>query len=169
MDIKKLKEELIVDEGLVGEIYKCSEGFLTFGVGEKVQKFGINHLVSPNDPEYGMEEGTPVSFNRIQEAFDEDIKECLVDAEYFYIDLYTYPEEVQRIIANMCFNLGRDKYSKFRKMIAAIENRDWKKAAKEMKNSLWYHQVKSRGKRLVGRMNKVTETYYVNPNQHSLG
>ena len=165
MDIKKLKEELIVDEGLVGEIYKCSAGYLTFGVGDKIKKFGINHLVSVNDPEYNMPEGTPVSFDRIQKAFDVDVQECIEDAEFHFPKLYTYPEEIQRVIANMEFNIGRRRFGKFKKMIAAIEDRNWEEMAKQMKNSLWYHQVGYRSKRLIERVLSVRDTHYRNLNQ----
>jgi GH24 family phage-related lysozyme (muramidase) len=39
------------------------------------------------------------------------------------------------------FNLGVGGFSTFRKMIAAVERRDWTAAAEEMRDSIWYHQV----------------------------
>ena len=42
--------------------------------------------------------------------------------------------------------------AKFVKMIAAVKRHDWKGAADEMENSLWFRQVGSRGQELVQRM-----------------
>ena len=73
--------------------------------------------------------------------------------------LYPYfgelPEEAQQIIANMMFNMGRPRLSKFKKMKQAVDNRDWKEAANQMKSSRWYVQVKNRADRLVNRMERI--------------
>ena len=47
------------------------------------------------------------------------------------------------------------RLSKFQKMKAAVERRDWVGAAEEMKNSAWYTQVGRRGVDLVNRMKNV--------------
>ena len=52
----------------------------------------------------------------------------------------TLPLQAQMVIIDMVFNLGVGGFSTFRKMIAAVERRDWT-AAKEMRDSIWYHQV----------------------------
>ena len=52
----------------------------------------------------------------------------------------TLPLQAQMVISDMVFNLGVGGFSTFRKMIAAVERRDWT-AAKEMRDSIWYHQV----------------------------
>ena len=65
------------------------------------------------------------------------------------------PEEVKRIIANMMFNMGRPRLSKFKGMKAGVDARDWNKAADEMVDSRWYRQVTNRADRLVARMRNV--------------
>ena len=62
------------------------------------------------------------------------------------------PEEAQLIIANMMFNLGRPRLSKFKGMKAGVDAKDWNKAADEMVDSAWYRQVPNRAGRLVERM-----------------
>ena len=47
------------------------------------------------------------------------------------------------------------RLSKFQKMKAAVERRDWEAASDEMKNSEWFTQVGRRGVDLVTRMNNV--------------
>ena len=68
-----------------------------------------------------------------------------------------WPEEVQQIVVNMMFNMGRPRLSKFKNFRAAMEDRDWKRAAVEGRDSLWYRQVTNRAERLMTRMEKVGE------------
>ena len=146
MDIEKLREEIKYDEGSVNEIYLDHLGLATFGIG---------HLVTEWDEEYGWEVGTPVSEDRCNEVFDSDIQIVLADCEQLYSDFNELPEEVQRIIANMMFNMGRPRLSKFKGMKAGVDARDWNKAADEMVDSSWYRQVTNRAERLVERMRNV--------------
>ena len=146
MDIEKLREEIKYDEGSVNEIYLDHLGLATFGIG---------HLVTEWDEEYGWEVGTPVSEDRCNEVFDSDIQIVLADCKQLYPDFNELPEEVQRIIANMMFNMGRPRLSKFKGMKAGVDSRDWNKAADEMVDSRWYKQVTNRADRLVERMRAI--------------
>ena len=146
MDIEKLREEIKYDEGSVNEIYLDHLGLATFGIG---------HLVTEWDEEYGWEVGTSVSTDRCNEVFDSDIQIVLSDCERLYPDFNDLPEEVQRIIANMMFNMGRPRLSKFKGMKSGVDARDWQKAADEMVDSRWYRQVTKRADRRVERMRNV--------------
>ena len=143
MNIEQLRKELEVDEGVKYEIYNDHLGYPTFGIG---------HLVRDNDPESGEPVGTPVSEDRVIEAFNQDVETVLSDCNILYDDFSDLPEEAQLIIANMMFNLGRPRLSKFKGMKAGVDSRDWKKAADEMVDSAWYRQVPNRAGRLVTRM-----------------
>jgi lysozyme len=76
----------------------------------------------------------------------------LADCEQLYYGFNVLPEEVQLIIANMMFNMGRPRLSKFKGMKAGVDAQDWNKAADEMIDSAWYRQVPNRAGRLVKRM-----------------
>ena len=143
MNIEQLRKELEVDEGVKYEIYNDHLGYPTFGIG---------HLVRDTDPEAGAAVGTPVTEDRVIEAFNEDVETVLSDCAILYDDFDELPEEVQLIIANMMFNLGRPRLSKFKGMKAGVDSRDWNKAADEMIDSAWYRQVPNRAGRLVKRM-----------------
>jgi len=143
MNIEQLRKELEVDEGVKYEIYNDHLGYPTFGIG---------HLVRDTDPEAGAALGTPVSEDRVIEAFNQDVETVLSDCNTLYDDFDDLPEEAQLIIANMMFNLGRPRLSKFKGMKAGVDARDWKKAADEMVDSAWYRQVPNRAGRLVTRM-----------------
>ena len=146
MDIDKLREEIAYDEGSVNEIYLDHLGLPTFGIG---------HLVIDSDPEHGQPVGTPVSEDRCNEAFDNDVQTVINDCNILYPDFDELPEEVQRIIANMMFNMGRPRLSKFKGMKRGVDAKDWNAAADEMVDSNWYRQVTKRADRLVARMRAV--------------
>ena len=146
MNIDKLREELKVDEGVKYEIYLDHLGLPTFGIG---------HLVLDSDVEHGQEVGTAVSEDRVVEAFASDVDVVLKDCVTLYPDFETLPEEVQLIIANMMFNMGRPRLSKFKGMKRGVDARDWNTAADEMVDSAWYRQVTKRADRLVARMRAV--------------
>ena len=146
MDIEKLREQLEIDEGIVHEIYLDHLGYPTFGIG---------HLVTDEDPEYGADVGTEVDETRCIEAFNEDVETVLRDCHILYEDFEDLPEEVKQIIANMMFNMGRPRLSKFKGMKAGDDARDWNRAADEMVDSAWYRQVTNRAERLVERMRNV--------------
>ena len=146
MDIEKLREQLKIDEGCVYEIYNDHLGYPTFGIG---------HLVIESDPENGEEIGTPVSESRVIEAFEQDVETVLSDCAILYPDFDELPEEVQQIVANMMFNLGRPRLSKFAGMKRGVDSQDWDAAADEMVDSRWSRQVGARAERLVQRMRNV--------------
>jgi len=148
LDVEKLRKQLEIDEGVVHEIYLDHLGLPTFGIG---------HLVLESDPEHGKEVGTPVDEDRCIEAFESDLKSVLSDCSILYPDFDGLPEEAQQIIANMMFNMGRPRLTKFKMMKAAVDERKWNDAADQMVDSRWYAQVGKRAERLVDRMRNVGE------------
>ena len=58
------------------------------------------------------------------------------------------------VLIEMCYNLGLSGLAGFKKMLAAVEAGDYKKAAKEMLDSKWAFQVKGRAVELA----KIMET-----------
>ena len=146
MDIEKLREQLEIDEGIVHEIYLDHLGYPTFGIG---------HLVRESDPEHGANVGTKVDEARCIEAFNQDVESVIKDCKILYPDFDDLPEEVQQIVANMMFNMGRPRLSKFKGMKRGVDAKDWNAAADEMVDSVWYRQVTNRAERLVERMRNV--------------
>jgi lysozyme len=143
MDLNLLREQLEIDEGRVDALYNDHLGYATFGIG---------HLVLESDPEYGQEIGTPVSADRVIETFEQDCENVLRDCNILYEDFDDLPSEAQQVIANMMFNMGRPRLSKFRGMKRGVDSRSWNDAADEMVDSAWYRQVTKRADRLVERI-----------------
>jgi lysozyme len=146
MNIEQLKETLKVDEGVVYEIYNDHLGYPTFGIG---------HLVLDRDTEHGLPVGTPVSEDRVSECFEQDVQIVIEDCKKLHGGWDGYPEEVKQIVANMMFNMGLTRLSKFNKHNAALQCGDWKEAAVEGRDSRWYKQVTNRAERLMERLEKI--------------
>jgi lysozyme len=146
MNIQQLREQLEIDEGVKYVIYLDHLGLPTFGIG---------HLVTKTDPESGQAVGTTVNKERVAECFEQDVAGVINDCNKLYHKFEELPEEVQQIIANMMFNLGRTRLSKFKGMKRGIDSLNWNQAADEMVDSRWYRQVNNRAQRLVERMRTV--------------
>tara|TARA_X000000950_G_C13375812_1_gene442272 strand:- start:52 stop:492 length:441 start_codon:yes stop_codon:yes gene_type:complete len=146
MDIEKLRDQLKIDEGCVYSVYLDHLNLPTIGIG---------HLVTEWDDEYGKPVGTEVSEDRVNELFDQDVQVTIDECKLLYNDFDDLPEEAQQIIANMMFNMGRPRLSRFHKMKKAVDARDWVEAGNQMKDSRWYNQVTTRADRLVERMKSI--------------
>ena len=148
MNIEQFRDELKRDEGVKNEIYLDHLGLPTCGIG---------HLITEWDTEYNAEVGTPVSEERVNELFEKDLATTIDECRLIYSDFDVLPVKVQHIVANMMFNMGRPRLSRFHKMKKAVDNRDWFEAAYQMTDSKWYKQVPNRAMRLVDEMKSVSE------------
>jgi len=138
-----IKEDLIRHEGYKEEIYLCSEGIPTFGIG---------HAVKETDMEYTWPVGSPVEKERIDAVFILDCEDAVNDIEHLISDVSSHSDQCIRVLVNMAFNLGRTRLSRFKNMLAAVEAKDYEKASEEMKDSRWYGQVGRRSVELVEMM-----------------
>ena len=129
------------------EIYLDHLGLPTFGVG---------HLILESDPEHGKPVGTPVSNQRTADAFEHDLDTAIDECKVLYEEEWDgFPAEVQEILVNMMFNMGRPRLSQFKKMNAALAEGDWHTASVEGRDSRWYNQVGNRANRLMSRLEVV--------------
>jgi lysozyme len=140
-------EQLKIDEGVIYGVYKDPLGHLTFGIG---------HLITRDDDEDGLPEGYDVSEERIYEAFQDDLDTAISECEILFEACWNnFPAELQEVLVNMMFNLGRRGLGKFKKFINHLENHHWPLAALEMLDSRWARQVGNRAIRLSDRVAKL--------------
>ena len=141
MNLIKLQEEISKDEGIKFETYRCSLGHLTGGIG---------HLITEWDEEiYSGPVGTAIPTEQVNDWFAKDIETTIKDCNLLFSQFNNLPDDIQHVLANMCFQLGRPRLSKFKNMIAAVEDLDWHRMADEMENSRWFKQTPNRAKRLI--------------------
>lgn len=142
MNIELCKEQIKRHEGEVLNIYEDSLGYKTLGVG---------HLCQPEDPEYDWAVGTSVSQEVVDMYYENDFDKHYMEAIHVFgshEDWDELPEVIQRVLVNMCFNLGGSRLSKFRNMLKACREHNWKEMAVQMEDSRWYGQVGRRSKEL---------------------
>ena len=142
MNIELCKAEIKRHEGEVLKIYEDSLGYKTLGIG---------HLCQPEDPEYAWEVGTKVSQEVVDMYYEQDFKKHYQETVHVYgsyEDFQNLPEPIQRVLVNMCFNLGGTRFSKFKNMLKACKEHNWEQMAAEMENSRWYSQVGRRSQEL---------------------
>ena len=144
MNLDELREEIAADEGVKYEIYRDHIGYKTMGIG---------HLcIAGVDPEYDLAVGTPVFVERVNELFDKDIKRTIADCKIVHDDFDDLPDEAQKILANMCFQMGLGRFMKFHLTHDLVKKRDWDGVSQEMLDSRWAEQTPERAQRLSRRM-----------------
>ena len=141
-----LINQIKADEGVVYEIYNDHLGYATFGVG---------HLIKSTDPEVHLEVGSLVTKERVDACLVEDLQTAVVECRVLYPWFMSAPQEAKEILINMMFNMGRPRLSKFKNFNRELEHQDWRQAAVEGRDSLWYRQVTKRAERLMTRMENV--------------
>ena len=147
MNLVTLQDEIADDEGVKYETYHCSLGHLTGGIG---------HLITEWDEEiYSGPVGTRIPHEQINDWFTKDIEVTIKDCKIIFEEFDSLPSEAQLVIANMCFQLGRPRLSKFKNFIAAVKDEDWQRAGDEMQDSRWYKQTTNRADRLIARITKL--------------
>lgn len=127
------------DEGRSPVVYKDTKGLWTLGDGI---------LVDPKVPGAGLrpEEMDYITANRCNIAFRDAVHIIGQDA------FTTLSGPRQRVVINMCYNLGASKFAGFQKAIAFMRAGAFDKAADEMQSSQWFAEVGDRGTRLVKQM-----------------
>ena len=144
MNREAVYEQLKIDEGVVYEVYLDHLGYPTFGVG---------HLIIEGDAEHGSAVGTTITEERVKECFEKDLDIAVSECEALFGDNWNnYTGELQEVLVNMMFNMGRGRLGGFKKFIAAINESDWNKASIEMMDSRWATQVGNRAIRLRDRV-----------------
>ena len=137
MNRDELSKQLVIDEGLRLKPYRCTDGKLTFGVGRNL-----------DDVVVSKEEAMMLLSNDIASAIA-DLDRCLPWWS-------SMSDKRQQVLANMCLNMGIGNSKKgllsFRNTLASMERKDYKAAAKGMRDSAWFKQVGARAERLAKMM-----------------
>ena len=129
-DKERLTADLIRDEDLRLKPYRDTAGKLTIGIGQNLDDVGITEAEA-------------------RFLLANDIAKAIEDAKAVCPSFETLPEPAQRALANMAFNLGRTRLSKFKNMLAALEAKDFETAAREALDSKWAEQVGERAWRIA--------------------
>ena len=149
-----LLEELVKHEGLRLQVYQDTLGIDTIGIGRNLKDRGISkaELDELDIPtidhvyEYGITEADAML---LAENDVQIVEEELLRAHPCVEDLDAVR---QLVLVDMAFNMGVPRLCKFKKMWNAVHEQKFDIAAKEMLDSRWANQVKSRSVKLANAM-----------------
>lgn len=127
--------ELRRDEGVEPFPYTDTVGKLTIGVGRNLTDRGL-------------------SDDEIDYLLQNDIDLCIDDLNRGVPWWVTLSPARQRVLINMCFNLGWPRLRGFVRTLSAMRRGDFATAAEGMRLSLWAKQVGARAERLAQMMER---------------
>ncbi len=129
MNHSRLRRQIRRHEGFRRHPYTDTTGHVSIGYGRNLDDVGISRMEAKT-------------------MLDNDVEIAASSCRRFtwYADLKPIRQEA---VLNMMFNLGWTKFNTFKKMIAALEVRDYNTAAREALDSLWAIQTGARARELA--------------------
>ena len=149
-DFKALIEQITEDEGFRQDVYECTAGYDTVGIG-----FALKDLdFTPDEALAIIKWQIDNSLIRMGlEHSQEKVAQLLSKLHFRLAEKYDYydnlPPMIHSVLINMCYHMGVSGVSKFRKMWANMKDSNWKVAADEMLDSRWAKQTPNRANRLA--------------------
>jgi len=135
----KLRKLLIRHEGLRLRPYQCTAGRWTVGYGHNLES-------------HGEAIPTSITIEQAEKYLDQDMasaeSQCRSRMPFFG----GLSPVRQAVLIDMCFNLGINGLLGFKNTLAAVSSGDYARAAKQMLESKWATQVKTRAVRLARMM-----------------
>jgi lysozyme len=139
-----LEKRIMEHEGFRKKIYKDSLGKQTIGYG---------HLITEND---NFEEGIEYKKSDLLDLFHKDLEKAREGANQLVGHISELHTEAKNCIIEMVFQLGTQGVRNFKKMILALEEKDYQEASRQMLDSRWHTQTKTRCEALAKFMAQCT-------------
>lgn len=127
-----LLEDIKKEEGFVGVQYDDHLGNPTIGYGTLL----------------------PLTKAEAELILEHRLKTFILNVKMSLSEL-TIKDEAWEILYHMAYQMGVNGLLKFKKMIKALEQEDYKTASREGLDSLWAKQTPNRAKRLMERMKNI--------------
>ncbi len=168
-DIGGLKNVIRFNEGVRHSVYLDILGKLNIGVGfnlnrsdlvDKFEQAGI-------DVAEVLVNHVPLSSIQIDMLFDLSLTDALNDIRDVIKDFDNLSSDRQIALVDMMFQLGKNRFKKFKRMIGHVNNKNWPKAAEQLLDSrLALKQTPDRAHRNAERMvgvqlkRKISEPFF---------
>lgn len=147
-------------EGLILRSYNDKLGYRTVGYGHNMDK--------PMSKRMFLKLGIPyrdvytgklrITKSQAERLFGLDMAIVRREVPKVVTSYKDHPPYVQNILRDLHYNLGKAKFSEFKKTIAAFNDFDYGKAADELFDSKWYKQVGWRAKSIVNALRDLDES-----------
>jgi lysozyme len=149
-DRQALEDELALDEGKRLKAYRDTVGKWTIGIGRNLDDVGahpltrsVRDIIANGISEYEQDR-----------LFDYDINRTVADLDRELPWWRSLDPVRQRVMINMCFNLGITGLCGFKNTLGMIQRKEYSKAADNMLQSNWARQVGKRANRLSEMIRK---------------
>jgi lysozyme len=131
--IEQLKQDLIFEEGFISNAYQDHLGFWTIGVGRLIDK----------------KKGGGITYEEAMFLLENDIKQKSKDLFKALPWLKNKPENIQRALLNMAFQMGVNGVLNFKTTLGFIKKGEYEAAAYSAMQSKWASQTPARAKRVT--------------------
>ena len=121
-----LRDYIVRWEGYRQTVYACPAGTPTIGIGHNLS-FEHQKVVYTD--------------KEIEVYYTQDITRAKVIARKWLRNFDTLPQNVQFVTLSLIFTVGETGFVKFAKYRQSIMFSDYRQAARELRNSLWWKQV----------------------------
>jgi len=125
------------EEGCRLKAYQDTRGIWTIGYGH----------TGPN-----VHPGMAVTQDEAEDLLEHD----LLMAQWGVEKAFPWVEGLDPVrkdaVVDICFNMGAHRFMGFHRAIAAMVQHDWQGAVKELRDSLWQHQVGRRADSIEARL-----------------
>ena len=138
MNSEALVRQLVEHEGLRTDLYVDTVGKQTIGVGRNLTDVGISQAEALM-------------------LLDNDIARAEAGLDRAFPWWREMSDVRQRVLCDMCFNLGLEKLRHFERTLSAMHRGDYAQAAVGMLSSKWAEQVGRRARRLAQMMETGTD------------
>jgi len=119
--IDQIKEH----EGFRSRVYQCTEGHDTIGFGFKVADLELD-------------------LDLAEEILVRKLEHLIRRVKNRFSWVSKAPEPIQEVVYNMCYQMGVSGFSKFKKTIQYLIDKDYENASREMLDSRWSRQTPNR-------------------------
>ena len=151
INMPRMRDQLVLHEGLHLKSYLCPAGKLTIGVGYNIDAHGAPFNMSRQDlAEKGITKTQAMELLDVQiQAFANQMDE--------HLPRWRDHDEIRmRVLLDMAFNMGvgdtKSGLRSFKNTLANIQAKNYYAAAEGMEKSKWAREVKSRAVRLIAMM-----------------
>tara|TARA_R100000234_G_C4943808_1_gene154130 strand:- start:238 stop:657 length:420 start_codon:yes stop_codon:yes gene_type:complete len=136
--MSKLIVNIKKNEGYISTVYKDSLGIDTIGYGFAIKDLNLEEDIC----DLILERKVAKLVFEVEKRFP------------WYCDM---PIIIKDVVIEMCYQMGVNGFSKFKKTIKHLSNRDFAEASVEMLDSKWAIQTPGRAKQLSERVREVGE------------
>jgi lysozyme len=132
-DLAQLMDDLQIDEGRELLPYTDTMGKITIGVGRNLTDRGITDA-------------------ECDAMLADDIALVCGELDKSLSWWRLMPAPRQRVLANLCFNMGLTKLLEFTTFLSLMRTAQFHAAASDLQGTAWYGEVGQRGPRTVARL-----------------